>query len=121
MERNRIGVMLMYYKIPTFIVLFPVLVAMELGLWVFAFLGGWVSEHKKVYLYWMKKENWKLWLGKRKKIQKMRTVSDRMLLQNAVSGIHFQDASVDKPIVNYVGNPVLALYYWAIVRLIIWW
>ncbi|OIO20286.1 MAG: hypothetical protein AUJ37_00505 [Candidatus Magasanikbacteria bacterium CG1_02_41_34] len=121
MERNRIGVMLMYYKIPTFIVLFPVLVAMELGLWVFAFLGGWVSEHKKVYVYWMKKEHWKLWLGKRKKIQKMRTVSDRMLLKNAVSGIHFQDASVDKPIVNYVGNPVLALYYWVIVRLIIWW
>ncbi len=121
MERNRIAVMLMYYKIPTFIVLLPMLIAMEIGLWGFAFLGGWVKEHKKVYEYWMKRENWKLWLAKRKRIQKMRTVGDRELLKYAQSGIHFQDASVDKPIVNYVGNPVLAVYYWIVVKGLIWW
>jgi len=121
MERNRIAVMLMYYKIPTFVVLLPMLIAMELGLWAFAVLGGWLPEHKKVYAYWMKKENWKLWLKKRKNIQKTRTVGDRELLKHAQSCIHFQDASVDRPIVNYVGNPVLAVYYWIVVKGLIWW
>ena len=121
MERNRIAVMLMYYKIPTFILLMPMLVAMELGLWMFAALGGWLTEHKNVYKYWMKKENWKLWLAKRKKIQKMRTEGDRGLLKYSKSGIHFQDASVDRPIVKYIGNPVLAVYYWIVVKILIWW
>ncbi len=121
MERNRMAVMIMYYKIPTLILLFPMLIAMEIGLWGFAFLGGWVKEHKKVYAYWLQKKHWGLWLGKRKKIQKMRVVGDRTLLKHSQSGIHFQDASVDKPIVNYVGNPVLAVYYWIVVKGLMWW
>ena len=121
MERNRYGVMLMFFKWPTLLLLLPMGLVMEIGLWFFAIKNGWVQERVKVYQYWLQKESWKLWLGKRRRIQTMRQVSDRYLMKYAVSGIYFQDASVDNPIVNYIANPVMAAYYWVVVRGLIWW
>lgn len=121
MERNRYGTMLMYFRWPTLILLAPIAIGLEFGLWLFAFMNGYWKERVKVYKYWLKWENWKLWLGKRKKIQKMRKVSDRYLMNYAVSGIYFQDQATDNPLVNYVANPIMKVYYFLIVKLIIWW
>ena len=51
MERNRYGVMLMFFRIPTLILLFPMAFCLELGLWLFAIKGGWVKERVKVYKF----------------------------------------------------------------------
>ena len=121
MERNRYGTMLMFFKWRTLLLLAPMAVAMELGLILFAIKGGWLGERIKVYKYWLQPKHWKLWLGKRKKIQRIRHMSDRYMMQYAVSGIYFQDKMTDNWIVNYVGNPILKVYYWVVVKGFIWW
>ncbi len=121
MERNRFGVLLMYFNWATLLLLFPMLFAMELALSAFALKGGWWSERKKVYQYWSKKESWQLWLKKRAKIQSLKKITDRELLSSAVSGIYFQDKLTDNWIVNKIGNPILAIYHWIVVKGLIWW
>lgn len=121
LERNRYGTMLMFFKWPTLILLAPMALMLEVGLILFALKGGWWNERKRVYAYWLQKSSWQLWLKKRAYIQSIRKIRDRDLLNLAVSGIYFQDKSTDNPIVNYIGNPIMAVYYWLIVKPFIWW
>jgi GT2 family glycosyltransferase len=121
MERNRYGVMLMFFRIPTLLLLLPIMLGLEIGLWIFSFINKYADKRVAVYKYWLRADHWKLWLKKRRRIQKIRTVSDRYLMSYAVSGIYFQDASVDNPLVNYIANPVMAMYYWLVVKGLIWW
>ena len=121
MERNRYALLLLYYRIPTLLLLLPILVLLELGLWLFAIKGGWAGEKKKVYQYWCKKEHWQLWWNKRLKIQKTRKITDREFLHNVARGIFFQEKETEHPLVLYVGNPVMEVYYWIVVRGLIWW
>lgn len=121
MERNRYGVMLMFFRWPTLLLLLPMALALELGLIFFALKGGWFKERMKVYKYWLQGEHWRLWWGKRKKTQALRTISDRDLLKHSVSGIYFQDASTENPLVLYVGNPIMKAYYFVVVKGLIWW
>jgi len=121
MERNRYGVMLMFFRWPTLLLLLPMALVLEVGLWVFAIKGGWTDKRKKIYQYWFKSSSWKLWLGKRKHIQKIRKVSDRYLLGFSVPGIDFQDASMNNSVLKYIGNPLMKIYYWIVVKGLIWW
>lgn len=121
MERNRYGVMLMFFRLPTLILLLPMALVLEVGLLLFAVKGGWFGERMKVYRYWLQVEHWKLWLGKRKKTQALRVVSDRYLLRYSVPGIYFQDKSTENPLLVYVGNPLMKLYYWIVVKGLIRW
>lgn len=121
MERNRYGVLLMFYKLPTLILLLPILLALEIGLWLFAWRGGWLDKKIKVYAYWLNRKNQKLWLEKRKHIQKIRKVSDRYLLSYAVPGVYFQEKAMESPLLKYVGNPVMTIYYRIVVKGLIWW
>lgn len=121
MERNRFGTLLMYFRVPTLIMLFPMAVLLEMGLWIFAFRGGWAKEKVAVYKYWLTPKNWSLWLKKRKHIQRIRKVSDRYLMKYAVSKIEFQDKSTDSPLVHLVANPLMTLYFKLVVRGLIWW
>lgn len=120
MERNRYGVMLVFFRWPTLLLLLPMALILEIGLWLFALKGGWWKERVKVYKYWLNSKNWKLWLKKRKYVQDIRKISDRALLKNSVSGIYFQEKSMENPVLKYIGNPVMAIYYYFI-KLIIWW
>lgn len=121
MERNRYGTMLIYFNWLTLLLLLPVAIPVELGLIAFSLKGGWFKERVKAYAYWLKISNWKLWLGKRKRIRALKKVSDRKLLLNTVSGIHFQDKMTDNVLVNKLANPVLKVYYWIVVKGIIRW
>jgi len=121
MERNRYGTMLMFFRWPTLLLLLPMGLALEFGLWFFAWRGGWAKEKAKVYKYWLTPSNWKMWFEKRKYIQRIRKVSDRYLLKHAVSGIYFQDQSTDNPLVNYIANPIMTAYYSVVVKCLIWW
>ncbi|MCF6276640.1 MAG: glycosyltransferase family 2 protein [Candidatus Magasanikbacteria bacterium] len=116
MERNRYGVMLMFFKWDTLMLLLPIALFLEFGLWFSAFKGGWIKERVRVYKYWLNTRNWQLWLGKRKNIQKIRRVSDKKLLENVATGIYFQEKSMENPLLKYIANPMMTLYYWIIVR-----
>jgi len=123
MERNRYGVLLMFFRWKTLLLLLPMLLVMELGLIAFALKGGWIKDRIRVYQYWSKLAHWKLWLGKRKKINAIRKVSGKKdidILQSAATKILFQDQEMQNPLLIYVGNPIMNLYA-GIIRHIIKW
>ncbi|MFA7314472.1 MAG: glycosyltransferase family 2 protein [Candidatus Magasanikbacteria bacterium] len=121
MERNRYAVMLMYFKWLTLLFLLPIAICLELGLWLFSFKNGYASKRWEVYKYWLNFKNWSIWFKKRKIIQQNRKVSDREMLSHSVSEIVFQDASTDNFLVNYLANPIMKLYYYVVVKGLIWW
>ncbi len=121
MERNRYAVLLMFYKIPTLILLLPALLGVELAMLFFAWKGGWFQQKILAYKAWLSPKFWGIWLAKRKKIQSTRTINDRTLLsQSTVGEILFQEASTSTPIVKYFANAILNLYR-RIVIAIVWW
>ena len=111
MERNRFAVLLMYYKWPTLFLILPMMLALEIGLWFFAIKSGWGSERMKVYQYWLKPSSWKLWLAKRRVIQKNRKIPDRDLLKTMAATVNFSEKAVESPVLKYMGNPVMRIYY----------
>ncbi len=121
MERNRYGVMLMFFSWPTLVMLLPMALVLELGLWFFAFINGWFEKRVEVYKYWLNIDHWKLWLKKRRYIQSIRKVTDRYLLSFSGPGIYFQDEKMRNPILIYFGNPLMKLYHWVVVKGLIWW
>lgn len=121
MERNRHAVMLMFFRWPTLLLLLPIGILLELGLWFFSIKNGYFNKRIEVYKYWLNWKNWQIWLKKRKYIQSIRQVKDRHLLKHTVSGINFQEKEVESPLVKYVGNPIMAIYYWLVVKSLIWW
>jgi GT2 family glycosyltransferase len=121
MERNRHAIMLMFFKWPTLILLFPMALVLEVGLWIFSFKNKYAKKRWEVYKYWLNRENFKLWYNKRKKIQKNRIVSDRFLLKYSVSEILFQENEMQNPLLKYIGNPIMKIYYLIVVKALIWW
>jgi len=121
MERNRHAVMLMFFKVPTLILLLPMALVLEIGLWIFAFKNGYAHKRLDVYRYWLKREHWKIWLKKRTRIQRDRVVSDRVLLRHSVAQILFQEEEMQNPLLTYIGNPIMRLYHWVVVKLLIHW
>lgn len=120
MERNRYGVLLMFFRWRTLVLLLPMALVMEAGLWLFAIRSGWVEERIKLYRYWLNPEHWQLWLGKRWHIQKIRKLRDRDLLLSATPIVIFQEKAMDNPVLKYFGNPLMKAYYWLMMKLIFW-
>lgn len=121
MERNRHAVMLMFFKWPTLILLAPMAIVLEFGLWLFSIMNKYADKRLDVYKYWLTVSNWKLWLKKRKYVQSIRKVSDRELLSHSVSGIYFQEKEMENPLLRYIGNPMMKVYWWIVVKGLIWW
>jgi GT2 family glycosyltransferase len=119
-ERNRFAVVLMYYRLLTILLLLPMALVMEVGMWFFYWRQGWISERARIYKYWITPANVRLWLGKRKEIQKIRVIKDRTLLKNSVSDIDFGEKDINNSLLRYVANPLMTLY-WKIIRIFILW
>jgi len=120
MERNRFGVLYMFLKLPTLVLIAPAVLAYEFGTYLFALKGGWVSEKHKLYKYWFNPKNWSLWHDKRVAIQRRRSVSDAALTRDWVGYVKFQEARVENPILRYVANPVMTVYWWLVKRILFW-
>lgn len=121
MERNRYGVLLLFFKLPTLLLFLPMMAPLEIALWFFARRRGWIDQRRAVWKYWRQSANWRLWLAKRRRWQSERQVSDRYLLSFSSPGIYFQEAAVQNPALRYLGNPLMTVYYWLVVRGLIWW
>ncbi len=114
MERNRFAVLLMYYNGLSLILILPAAIVMEIGLIFFALMSGWLREKFDAYHYWLDLAHIRLWLAKRKVVQNRRMVSDRKLLESATGVIKFEDAQFDNPILKYIANPLMEIYWWII-------
>ncbi len=120
MERNRYGVVLMYFKLPTILVLLPMALIMELGLIFFSIISGWFKVRMNVYKYWLNPKNLKLWLAKRKYIQSIRKVADREILKLAADKVIFDEKDINNPLLKYVANPLMVVYWFIVKRIIFW-
>lgn len=120
MEKNRSILIWMYYRWPTLVLLFPIYVVMDLAILLFSIKGGWADLKLKVYKDWLSSDYSKWVWERRKLMQGMRTVSDRVFLKPVVADISFQEESVKNPLLDYVGNPLLKAY-WAVARRLICW
>ncbi len=120
MERNRYGVMLMYFKWPTLLVLLPMALVMELGLVFFSIISGWFKVRMNVYAYWLSPKHWQLWLAKRKYIQYVRKVGDKQILKLATNKVLFDEKDINNPLLKYIANPLMTVY-WAVAKRIIFW
>ncbi|NLF39234.1 glycosyltransferase [bacterium] len=120
LERNRWAVLLLYYRWRTLLLLLPMGVTMECGLLVLATAQGWLREKLRAMFYWCRPGALAHWLRKRKRVQALRTVSDRELLRLATPRVVFADARVENPLLRHVANPLLALYWKLAYPLIRW-
>lgn len=119
-ERNRLGLLLSMYQVPTLLLLLPIGILWELGMLYFAFKNKWLRVKLDTYRYWLRPSTWGLWFKKRNRLQKMRTISDRELLKATVNTVQFTERSINTPLVRLVANPLLA-GYGTLVRAIIFW
>ena len=117
MERNRFMVMFANYSLLTLLLICPMLLVMELGLFLFSFKNGWWREKLKVYGYFFSRENWTKIRKQRQLVQNLRSVSEREVVAD-FSGIiqHQELKSVSLELIN----PFLYLY-WFLIRSIIFW
>lgn len=118
MDRNRLIVVLQNYHWATLLLVAPALFLNELASLAFALSGGWWREKLAVWRYFLQAKHWRLLLQKRRQRQQSRVASERSVVTAFTGKILFQD--VRNPLVLYVGNPLLALY-WGVVRRVIFW
>jgi len=115
-ERNRLLTLLKFYKIPTLILIFPTWLFMELGILAYSLVSGWFLLKIKSYfsiLLQLPKT-----LIKRRKIQKTRKIIDKDLVKYLEPRFNF--AGFTHPLLQYVVNPVLGVYWQVIKKIIIW-
>lgn len=119
-ERNRVGVMLMFYKWPTLLLLLPMGIIFEIGMLLYALQNGWLLTKLRTYGYWFRPSSWRVWLEKRRRMQRLRTIGDRALVREMVGRVVFDEKNVYHPLLRYIGNPLMAAY-WAVVKIFIVW
>lgn len=117
-ERNRLIIFHKNYKTATKILLIPMMIIMELALILFALKNKWLKYKIKSYLYFLNPKNWPYLKKTRKKIQSLRTIKDIDMIKKFTPIIDFQE--INNPVLKYIGNPIMTLYY-NLIKLIIKW
>ena len=117
MDRNRFIVLLENYRLLTILLILPMLLFMELGIIFFSIKNGWFREKIKGYIWII--FHWPSILVQRINVQfKIRKVKDREVIKLFVAAIKFQE--VDNPLLKYIVNPLMQVYWFIIKRIIFW-
>lgn len=119
MERNRLALILSYYKIWTLVLIAPMACVMDLALFVFSIKNGWFGMKWKQIKELFDPAFWKWIKARRMVIQTTRTISDKEFLRFAVADIRFQGDAVRNPVLEYIGNPFMRGYWWIVKKLLI--
>ena len=118
LERNRWILLFTYYRAPTLLLLAPAFLFMELGQVAYAACKGLVWGKLKSWGYFLKPRNL-AWLWRRRQAaQVRRTAGDQECMGRFCGTIQFE--AVQNPLLTYVGNPILGLYWLIVKRLIVW-
>jgi N-acetylglucosaminyl-diphospho-decaprenol L-rhamnosyltransferase len=118
LEKNRLWLLAVYYRLPTLLLILPAFFVMEIGQFWFAIsqkLGG---EKVRAWDDFLRGENLKRMWKVRRAAQARRVINDSAFM-SGFSGV------IESPVVNswalkYIGNPVLGAY-WAVARRLIFW
>ena len=116
MERNRFVVLLKNYRWATLLLISPALLAMEMGMLFYALSDGWLMLKLRSYVEVIL--TLPRTLSKRKIIQRSRKAKDGDIVRFFSGRVEF--AELQNPILKYVANPALNLYWQLIRRMIRW-
>jgi len=118
MERNRILFLFQNFRIPTLLLLSPVLVASELGLLVLAKRGGWLPQKLRAWRSLLSPSKWRTYLRHRREKQAKRVLGDRAIIARFVPRLTNQE--MPSAFVTTYVNPAVAAW-WRCVRPLIRW
>ena len=113
MERNRYLLMLTFY--PTYFLILIALpcLLMDIGMLFFSIIHGWFASERKIYSYFIKQQNYVKIYQTRKMIKKFQVVKFSNLARHFSGRIEFKEIS--NPILSYLVNPLLSLY-WSLIK-----
>lgn len=118
LERNRWWLLLVYYRLPTLLLILPAFALMECGQWLFALRHGLGGQKCRATAYFLSPRNWRSLLRLRRQARRRRVLSDRRFLGRFAGAI--DSPLVASPLLRYVANPLLAAW-WSVVRRLICW
>lgn len=118
MELYRWVVMLGYYKFLTFVVLSPLLFAIEIGSWLLSVRGAGVSAKLYAYREMLRPATWRLIADIRRRTRTLRVIGDREMLRLFTGKIEAQETSGG--LMDGFVNPVVNTLWRALYRLIVW-
>lgn len=118
LERNRLWLMLVYYKRPTLLLILPAALLMEGGQLLFALMHGKLGDKLRAYGYFLNRDNRKHIVKLRRAAQSRRTVCDKDFLRNFTGTIDYP--TLRGPLIRFVANPLLGAYWWLARRVIFW-
>jgi GT2 family glycosyltransferase len=117
-ERNRVANLMIFYRIPTLILIAPVFLAMELGMLLFSVKNGWWREKFRAVGQYLRPSTWR-WIARRRAlVQRIRTRRDRDILDRMVGEIANQE--VASPLLTHVVNPVTRAYFGMLKAIVRW-
>lgn len=117
-ERNRYIAVFTFYRLPTLILILPALIAMDLGMLFYSIAGGWFFTKIKIYGYFLKPSSWLKIFKARSEIKRLRVKKDKEIVKDFIGEVLYQE--ITNPLLKYIVNPVLNLYWLIIKKIIIW-
>ena len=117
LERNRLALLLTYYRKSTLCLIAPAWALMELGQWFFAWNNGLLAERARVYREICGRTRRRQIAQWRRDARRKRVLTDRTFAGGFSGTIDF--APLRGALVRFVANPILGTY-WACVRRLLW-
>ena len=118
LERNRLWLLFTTFRVPTILVLFPAILAMEFGQFLFALRNGLVRRKLASYRSLISSRILQSIYRQRKCLQARRSISDRQLLRLMIGRIN--SPHLDSLLLKKVVNPVFSFYHAMLKRIIFW-
>ena len=118
MERNRYLAIFQYYDWQTIAVILPMLAIMELGMIIYSLKNGWFDKRLGIYRYFLSGKTWSHIREQRSALAKIRKISDKTIIAGFRGKIEFQE--IGNPLLDKVGNPLMAIYF-RLAKIIIFW
>jgi len=116
MERNRYLLMLSFYPLRVLIFLIPGIIIMSLGMLFFSLFKGWFLTWLRVLVFFFLPSTWKQIRKNRADIKNLSRLSFKVITKKMESKIDFLEIS--NPLLKYLGNPLLGVYWFIVRRLI---
>ncbi len=117
-ERNRLWILLKNYRLLTLLFILPVWLIMEFGMLVRAMVGKTLALKIKSYAYFFLPKHLVALMRDRGRIQSLRVRKDGEIMRMFSGRIDFQP--LHDPVLQYVANPLLNLYFKFLKTIIFW-
>jgi GT2 family glycosyltransferase len=118
LQRNRLLTVITLQRLRTLLLIAPCLIVSESVLAVYCILRGWGGVVWNTMTYFLRPRTWRWIAARRREVRLLRQRRDADVVKHFAGTIVF--AEIRNPLLRYLCNPLLWLY-WAVVRRLILW